>query len=310
MLQDIGCKKRIKTKLTSNYVYLNKATVNFMSIFKIKDQLYDGAARTYVMGIINLTPDSFSQDGLYPKSAWIENALCQARQMVADGADFLDVGAESTRPGAAPLPESEEAKRLFPVLRELVKAVSVPISVDTYKPGIAARALEFGAAIINDIWGLNASEDPHHQMAQVVADAQATVIVMHHQAQPGYQDLIGEVIKFLENSIEIAIRAGVDLERIIVDPGIGGGGFGKTQHDNLLLLQQLDRLQILGRPILLGTSRKSVIGTALDLPVTDRLEGTIATNVWGVAKGANIVRVHDVKAISRAVRMCDAIANE
>jgi dihydropteroate synthase len=281
-----------------------------MTIFKIKDQIYDCAARTYVMGIINLTPDSFSKDGLYREADWIEAALGQARQMVADGADFLDVGAESTRPGSKPLPESEEAQRLFPVLQKLVEAVPVPISVDTYKPSIAARALELGATIINDIWGLNAPDDSQRQMAQVVAKAEATVVIMHHQAQPGYQDLLRDVITFLENSIQIAVKAGIDPGRIIVDPGIGGGGFGKTQHDNLLLLQQLERLQILERPILLGTSRKSVIGTTLNLPVEDRLEGTIATNVWGVVKGANIVRVHDVKAVGRAVRMCDAIANE
>jgi dihydropteroate synthase len=278
-------------------------------IFKIKDQIYDCVARTYVMGIINLTPDSFSKDGLYDEIDLIERVLQQARQMVADGADFLDVGAESTRPGSAPLPEAEEAKRLFPVLRELVTAVSVPISIDTYKPQIAARALGMGAAIINDIWGLNAPHDVRHRMAEVVAQSGATVVVMHNRAQTGYQDLIREVTTALNNSIQIALNAGIDPERIIVDPGIGGS-FGKTQHDNLLLLQQLGRLQVLKRPILLGVSRKSVIGAALDLPVTDRLEGTIAANVWGVAQGANIVRVHDVKAVCRAVRMCDAIIHE
>jgi dihydropteroate synthase len=280
-----------------------------LTAFKIKDQIYDCDARTYVMGIINLTPDSFSQDGLYRETDGIEHALQQARQMVADGADFLDVGAESTRPGSAPLPESEEAKRLFPVLRELVKTVPVPISIDTYKPQIAVRALEMGAAIINDIWGLNASDDAQHRMAEVAAQGGATVVIMHNQPQSGYQDLIREVIASLNNSIQIALNAGIDPDRIIVDPGIGGS-FGKTQHDNLLLLQQLGRLRVLKRPILLGTSRKSVIGTALDLPVTERLEGTIATNVWGVIRGANIVRVHDVKAICRAVRMCDAIIHE
>lgn len=283
--------------------------IRFMATFRIKDQIYDCGARAYVMGIINLTPDSFSNDGLYRETDWLEHALQQGRQMVADGADFLDVGAESTRPGAAALPEDEEAKRLFPVLRELVATVSVPLSIDTYKPRIAARALEMGAAIINDIWGLNAPNDPEHRMAEVVAQSGATVVIMHNQAQPGYQDVIGEVIASLNNSIQIALNAGIDPERIIVDPGIGGS-FGKTQSDNLLLLRQLERLKVLGRPILLGTSRKSVIGAALDLPVTERLEGTIATNVWGVAQGANIVRVHDVKAICRAVKMCDAIIHE
>jgi dihydropteroate synthase len=277
-----------------------------MTIFKVKGHSYDCAARTYVMGIINLTPDSFSEDGLYGRTAWIDRAIEQARQMVDDGADFLDIGAESTRPGAAALPEAEEAQRLFPVLRELAPTVSVPISVDTYKPQIAERALEMGAALINDIWGLKAPDDPRRRMAEVVAQSGAAVVIMHNQVQPGYYDLIREVIAALNNSIQIALDAGVARKRIIVDPGIGGS-FGKTVQDNLLLLKQLDRLKILERPILLGTSRKSVIGATLNLPVTERLEGTIATNVWGVAKGANIVRVHDVKAIARAMRMCDAI---
>jgi dihydropteroate synthase len=277
--------------------------------FKVKDQIYDCAARTYVMGIVNLTPDSFSQDGLYHRSNYIDRAIRQAWQMVADGADFIDVGAESSRPGSTPLPEEEEARRLFSVLQELVTAVSVPISVDTYKPRIAARALESGAAIINDIWGLSAPDDAGRQMAQVVAAAGATVVIMHNRAQSGYQDLVREVIAALEHSVGIALNAGIDCQRIIVDPGIGGS-FGKTQHENLLLLQQLQRLKVLGRPILLGTSRKSVIGTALNLPVSERLEGTIATNVWGVSQGANLVRAHDVKAVSRAVRMCDAIIHE
>jgi dihydropteroate synthase len=283
--------------------------IRFMTTVRIKNHIYDCAARTYVMGIINLTPDSFSKDGLYRETDWIGNALRQARQMVADGADFLDVGAESTRPGAAVLPEDEEAKRLFPVLRELVATVSVPISIDTYKPQIAVQALKMGAAIINDIWGLNAPTDPGHRMAEVVAQSDAAVVIMHNQAQPGYQDLISEVITSLNHSIQIALDAGIDPERIIVDPGIGGS-FGKTRQDNLLLLRQLESFKVLGRPILIGTSRKSVIGAALDLPVTERLEGTIATNVWGVTQGANIVRVHDVKAICRAVRMCDAIVHE
>jgi dihydropteroate synthase len=277
--------------------------------FKVKEEIYDCATRTYMMGIVNLTPDSFSQDGLYHRTNYIDRAIRQAAQMVADGVDFIDVGAESSRPGSTPLPEEEEARRLFPALQELVTAVSVPISVDTYKPRIAARALEIGAAIINDIWGLRAPDDTGRQMAQVVAAAGATVVIMHNQAHSGYQDPVREVIAALEHSVGIALNAGIDRQRIIVDPGIGGS-FGKTQHENLLLLQQLQRFKILGRPILLGTSRKSVVGAALDLPVSERLEGTIATNVWGVSQGANLVRVHDVKAVSRAVRMCDAIIHE
>jgi dihydropteroate synthase len=272
----------------------------------IKGRVYD-FSRTYVMGIINITPDSFSGDGLYPENKYVENAILQARAMIDAGADFLDVGAESTRPGAATVSAAEEGLRLFPVLRELVRAVAIPISVDTRKPEIAAKAVELGADIINDIWGLKSPEDSGHRMAEVIAQAQVPIIVMHNQAQPGYQHLIREVVASLNESIDIASRAGIEPGKIIIDPGIG---FGKTLHDNLKLLQNLHQLKVLGKPVLLGTSRKSVIGKVLDLPVEERLEGTIATNVWGVANGANIVRVHDVQAISRAIRMCDAIMHE
>jgi dihydropteroate synthase len=272
----------------------------------IKDQIYD-FSRTYVMGIINITPDSFSRDGLYPESRYVENAISQAQTMIAAGADFLDVGAESTRPGALPVSAAEEGRRIFPVLQELIRVVTVPISVDTYKPEIAAQAIELGAAMINDIWGLKTLGDSGLRMAELIARAQVPLIVMHNQAQPGYQHLIRDVIASLNESIDIASRAGIEPRKIIIDPGIG---FGKTVHDNLKLLQNLQQLKVLGKPILLGTSRKSVIGKVLDLPVEERLEGTIATNVWGVANGANIVRVHDVQAISRAIRMCDAIIHE
>jgi dihydropteroate synthase len=279
-----------------------------ISSLMINDRVYD-FSRTYVMGIINITPDSFSRDGLYSESKYVENAILQAQTMIAAGADFLDVGAESTRPGAAALSATEEGRRLFPVLRELVRAVTIPISVDTYKPEIATQAIELGAAMINDIWGLKAPGDPGRRMAEVIAQAQVPVILMHNQAQPGYQHLIRDVMASLNESIAIASRAGIDPGKIIVDPGIGAS-FGKTVADDLKLLQNLQQLKVLGKPILLGTSRKSVIGKVLDLPVEERLEGTIATNVWGVANGANIVRVHDVQAISRAIRMCDAIMHE
>jgi dihydropteroate synthase len=272
----------------------------------IKDRVYD-FSRTYVMGIVNITPDSFSGDGLYPESKYVENAILQAQTMIAAGADFLDLGAESTRPGAATVSTAEEGRRLFPVLRELVRAVAIPISVDTYKPEIAAKAVELGADIINDIWGLKPPGDSGHRMAEVIAQAQTPVIIMHNRTQTGYQHLIREVIASLNESIDIASRAGIEPGKIIIDPGIG---FGKTVHDNLKILQNLQQLKVLGKPLLLGTSRKSVIGKVLDLPVEERLEGTIATNVWGVANGANIVRVHDVQAVSRAIRMCDAIMHE
>lgn len=265
----------------------------------------DLRARTYIMGIVNLTPDSFSKDGLYGKPNYIDLALKQAEAMIAAGADFLDLGAESTRPGSEVVPEEEERERILPVLKELARAVTVPISVDTYKPALAEAALNQGASIINDIWGLQSPEDPERRMAKVAAAAKCPVIIMHNRKEPGYRFLMKEIIEDLNQSIAIALEHGVSIGQIIVDPGIG---FGKTYQDNLQVIQNLDQLRVVGRPILLGVSRKSVIGKALDLPVEERLEGTIAANLWGVAKGADILRVHDVQAITRAVRMYDAIS--
>jgi dihydropteroate synthase len=258
------------------------------------------------MGIINVTPDSFSNDGLYPKTNYIDLALKQAQEMIAAGADFLDVGAESSRPTAVMVSEEEEQARLLPVIKELANSISVPISVDTYKSKVAAKALKAGASIINDIWGLQAPDDLGHQMAGLAAETGVPVIIMHNKVTTGYQFLMTEIIESLSLSIEIACRAGVKFEQLIIDPGIG---FAKTYQDNLYILQNLDQLKILSRPILLGTSRKSVVGLTLDLPVDQRLEGTIATSIWGIIKGANIIRVHDVLAHSRAVKMCDAIKN-
>ncbi len=271
----------------------------------INGQAYDLKARTYIMGIINLTPDSFSQDGLYGKPNYIDLALKQAGEMIAAGADFLDLGAESTRPGSEMVPEEEERKRILPVLKELVRSVSVPISVDTYKPALAEAALNQGASIINDIWGLRSPDDPVGRMAKVAAAVKRPVIIMHNRKEPGYRFLIKEIIEDLNQSITIALEHGVSIEQIIIDPGIG---FGKTYRDNLQVLQNLDQLRVIGRPILLGVSRKSMIGKTLDLPVEERLEGTIAANLWGADKGADILRVHDVQAITRAVRMHDAIS--
>jgi dihydropteroate synthase len=270
----------------------------------INGQAYDLFAKTYVMGIINVTPDSFSKDGLLNKQDYIEAALRQAERMIAEGADFLDVGAESTRPGATKVDPAEEEKRLLPVIKELAASFGVPISVDTYKPEVAAKAIGLGASIINDQWGLRWPEDPEQRMAKVAGESGAPVIVMHNRTQPGYTDLIREAIDWLDGSIEIAQKNGVKAGQIIVDPGIG---FGKTYQDNLQILANLEKFKVLGLPILLGTSRKSVIGLTLDLPVEERLEGTLAAVVWGLAHGVNIVRVHDVQSISRAVRMGDAI---
>lgn len=287
-------------------VLSNHESHNVLPIL-INQKTYNLNAKTYVMGIINITPDSFSKDGLYEQENYIDRAIRQARQMVEEGADFLDLGAESSRPGAAQITGEEEAKRLLPVLKELAAAVDVPISVDTYKPEVAEAALNYGAAMINDIWGLQSPEDPAQRMARLVGEAKVPVIIMHNKTQPTYQHLIEEIIDFLSKSIEIASNHGVGFQQIIIDPGIG---FGKTYHDNLKILQNLDQFKELGRPILLGPSRKSFIGITLDLPVEERLEGTIATAVWGVTKGMNIIRVHDVKAVARAIRMCDAIVHE
>lgn len=285
---------------------LERALVNYTAArppIYVKGQVYDWR-RTYIMGIINLTPDSFSQDGLYSRANYIDRALAQAEQMVKDGADFLDVGAESTRPGYRKLDVTEEENRLLPALRELRSTVRVPLSVDTYKPEIAAQALELGADIINDIWGLQAPDDSGHRMAQVIAAAGAPVVVMHNREEPGYDHLMKEMVAWLGHSLEIAAAAGIRADRMLVDPGIG---FGKRYEDNLTALRNLSQLKILGKPILLGTSRKSVIGLTLDLPVDQRLEGTIATAVWGMFQGANIIRVHDVREVTRAIRMGEAI---
>jgi dihydropteroate synthase len=271
---------------------------------EINGQMYDLYSRTYIMGILNLTPDSFSGDGVYAKPKFIDEALRQAEQMIADGADFLDVGAESTRPKAERVSEAEEKARLLPVLKELIPVCKVPVSIDTYKSGVAEKALELGAAIINDIWGLKAPDDPEHRMARVAAEAKIPVIIMHNKPEPVYENIMQEIRVSLAQSIHIAMESGLSVDQIIIDPGIG---FGKTYQDNLTVLKRLDELQSLGRPMLLGTSRKSVVGLTLNLPVDERLEGTLATCIWGIGKGANILRVHDVKAVSRAARMCDAI---
>ncbi|HEY8393172.1 MAG TPA: dihydropteroate synthase [Thermaerobacter sp.] len=255
--------------------------------------------RTYVMGILNVTPDSFSDGGHYLDP---ERALEHALAMEEEGADIIDVGAESTRPGAAPVPAEEELRRLLPVLRRLAPRVRVPISVDTYKAEVARAALAEGAAMINDVGGLQ--KDP--AMAAVAAKAGVPVVVMHSRphGHTHYDDLWADVLGFLRRSLELAEAAGLPPEYVIVDPGFG---FGKTAEHNLELLRGLHRLRTLGRPVLLGTSRKSTIGQVLNLPVSQRLEGTAATVVLAIPHGVDIVRVHDVAPIVRLVRMADAI---
>ncbi|WP_277998182.1 dihydropteroate synthase [Zhaonella formicivorans] len=254
--------------------------------------------RTYIMGILNVTPDSFSDGG---KFIDLEKAVKQAKKMVAEGADIIDVGGESTRPGAHEVSAEEELKRVLPVVQRLVKEIDVPISVDTYKSEVAEEALRAGAHMINDVWGMQ--KDP--EMASVVAKYGVPVIVMHNQKGTEYQgDIIEEICKFFRKSIQLGTAAGIKREKIILDPGIG---FGKTPEQNILVMSRLGELNDLGHPILLGTSRKSMIGKILDLPSGERVEGTLATTVMGIIQGVDIVRVHDVKENMRAAKVADAI---
>ena len=254
--------------------------------------------RTYVMGIVNVTPDSFSGDGL---RADPDAAAAQARAFVAAGADLIDVGGESTRPGHEPVDAETELARVIPAVRAIAAAVDVPISIDTYKAAVAVAALEAGARVVNDVWALGA--DP--RMAAVVARAGVPVILMHNQEGTAYRDLVPDVIAALAARVRAAEEAGIDRAQMIVDPGIG---FGKTAEHNLELIDRLDELKALGLPILLGTSRKRFIGRLLgEAPPEERVEGTAAAVAIGVARGADIVRVHDIAAMVKVVRVADAI---
>ena len=268
---------------------------------RIGGREFHWGARTYVMGIVNVTPDSFSGDGVTDLQA----AVSQARQMEQDGADLIDIGGESTRPetwAGAGLRVEDELARVMPVLERVVAAVTLPISIDTYKATVAERAVAAGAAMVNDVWGLR--RDP--QMAATIARAGVAVVLMHNNPGGGYRDLIGEIAAGLRESAELGRAAGIPEDRIIVDPGIG---FGKTREENLEIIKRLPDLRRLGFPLLIGPSRKSFIGKTLDLPVGERLEGTAAAIALSIAGGADIVRVHDVKSMVRVARMADAIVH-
>ncbi|MEL1134806.1 dihydropteroate synthase [Desulfitobacterium sp. THU1] len=256
--------------------------------------------RTLIMGILNLTPDSFSDGG---KFVTLDQALKQAEALVEQGADILDIGAESTRISHDPVSAKEEWERLEAVLKALVPRLSIPISLDTYKAEVAERALDSGVHMINDVWGLQ--RDP--RMAEVVGKYQAPVFVMHNQKGDNYRHVIGDIMAFLKKSILLAEEQGLKGDQIIIDPGIGGPAFGKSLDLDLEIMSRLSEFRSLGHPILLGTSRKSMIGQTLNLPPDQRLEGTIATSVIGVAAGVDILRVHDVLPNKRAVQMADAI---
>jgi dihydropteroate synthase len=261
------------------------------------DREFRWGERTFIMGVLNVTPDSFSGDGL---GGDITAALAQARRLVAEGADILDVGGESTRPESSPVSADEELNRVIPVIEKLAKEITVPISIDTYKPDVARRALEAGAGMINDIWGLRRNTE----LALVAAEWGVPLVIMANQRETTYDQIVPEVISTLKRGIDLAQDAGVARENIIIDPGIG---FGKTLEGNLELIRRLGELKALGRPILLGTSRKSMIGMVLDLPAEQRLEGTAATIALGIAGGTDIIRVHDVLEMGRVARMSDAI---
>ena len=254
-------------------------------------------SRTYVMGIINVTPDSFSGDAL---SGDISAVVNQAVRFQDEGADILDIGAESTRPGHEKVSMKEELARLMPALEAVAKRVELPISVDTYKAEVARHAVDAGAVIINDIWGLKAEPE----LAQVAAETGAGLVLMHNQKGTIYQDLLPDVGSSLQTSVRTALDAGGPKENIIVDPGIG---FGKTPDQNLEVLAGLNALKVAGCPILVGTSRKSTLGLLLDLPTDQRVEATAATVALAIAGGADLVRVHDVKEMVRVCRVTDAV---
>ena len=263
----------------------------------VKGRLLD-LATPQVMGILNVTPDSFSDGGNFNK---IDVAIKHARKMIDDGADIIDIGGESTRPGHKYVEADEEIERVIPVIKELKKEINVPISVDTYKASVAEEALKLGVEMINDVWGLKRDKD----MAKTIAKYDAHVCIMHNQDGTHYdKDIMESMKESLKESIDMALEAGVKNEKIVLDPGIG---FGKTFEQNLEVLRRLNELNDLGYPVLLGTSRKSVIGNVLNVEPKERLEGTIATTVLGVRDGVDIVRVHDVKENLKAAKMADAI---
>ena len=265
-------------------------------ITDIGGRRFEWGSRTYVMGIINVTPDSFSGDGL---GADRERAVEQGLRMAREGADMLDVGGESTRPGHQPISARDEIERTKAVVARLARETGVPISIDTYKLEVAEAAVAAGATIVNDIWGLTRSP----ALAELASARSCALVLMHNQDGTDYAgDLMDEIKLFLRKSIERALEAGVPRERVLIDPGIG---FGKTAEQNWVVMRRLVELRELGQPILIGTSRKSFIGKLLDLPVDERVEGTAATVTASVLRGVDVVRVHDVREMTRVARVAD-----
>ena len=260
---------------------------------KIGNREFDLMNNCYIMGILNVTPDSFSDGGKYND---MDRALRHVEEMMEEGMDILDIGGESTRLGYTLLSDEEEIHRVVPVIEKVKTEFNIPISLDTYKSAVAKAGLQAGADLINDIWGLKYDEN----MAGVIADFQVPCCLMHNRNEAVYADYMEDVLKDLKETLDIAEKAGISKEKIILDPGVG---FGKTYEQNVEIIAKLDRLQELGYPVLLGTSRKSVIGLTLNLPTDQRVEGTLATSVVGVLKGCSIIRVHDIKENFRAVKM-------
>lgn len=263
----------------------------------IGKRVFDVEHRTYIMGILNVTPDSFSDGGKFNQ---IDAALYHAEEMIRDGADIVDVGGESTRPGHTVITDEEEISRVAPVIEAIKSRLDIPVSIDTYKCKVTEAALKAGADLVNDIWGFKHDR----RVAELTAQYGVACCLMHNRTKPIYQDYLKDVVADLKECVRIAKEAGVSDDKIILDPGVG---FGKTYQMNLEIINHVDVLHSLGFPILLATSRKSVIGQTLNLPTDQRVEGTLATTVLGVMKGCAFVRVHDIKENKRVIQMTEAI---
>jgi dihydropteroate synthase len=264
---------------------------------KIGNREFDTANHCYIMGILNVTPDSFSDGGKFNN---LDAALYHAQEMISQGADIVDIGGESTRPGHQVITDEEEIARVTPIIEAVKKNFDIPVSIDTYKGAVTEAALQAGADLVNDIWGFKRD----NRVAQLTAKYGAACCLMHNRDEALYENFLENFMKDMEECVEIAHKAGVADEKIMLDPGVG---FGKNYEMNLEIIKHVDIMHRLGYPILLGTSRKSVIGLTLDLPATDRVEGTLATTVVGVMKGCSFVRVHDVKENARIIKMTEAI---
>ena len=263
----------------------------------IGNRVFDAEHRTYIMGILNVTPDSFSDGGKFNQ---MDAALYHAEEMIRDGADIVDVGGESTRPGHTVISDDEEISRVAPVIEAIKSRFDIPVSIDTYKGKVTEAALKAGADLVNDIWGFKFD----HKVAELTAQYGAACCLMHNRSEPTYQDYLNDVVADLKECVRIAKDVGISDDKIILDPGVG---FGKTYQMNLEIINHVDVLHSLGFPIQLGTSRKSVIGQTLNLPTDQRVEGTLATTVVGVLKGCAFVRVHDIKENKRVIQMTEAI---